>query len=146
MRETAEAWESLFRAQVAVMRRISRDPAFRTLGITEYDVLFTLSTCPDGLRLNELNDHVLLAQSSLSRLVERLVRQGLVSRTSAPGDGRGVVVRLTEAGRGLQREVGRAHVREIARVMGDALDADELAELTALTGRLREHVVTHHPL
>ena len=147
VREAAEAWESLFRAQVAVMRRLSRDPAFRRLGIKEYDVLFTLSACPGGgLRLNELNDHVLLAQSSLSRLVERLDKQGLVMRESAPEDGRGVVVRLTEAGRELQREIGRAHVREIARILDGALDSDELATLQSLTRRLREHVVANHPL
>jgi DNA-binding MarR family transcriptional regulator len=129
------------------MRRLQRDPAFRSLGISSYDVLFTLSTCEGrGLRLNELNDHVLLAQSSLSRLVERLERQGLVARESTPEDGRGVVVRLTEEGARLQREIGRAHVREIARIMGGALDAAELAQLRDLTGRVRDHVVAHHPL
>lgn len=147
VRELSETWESLFRAQVAVMRRLQRDPAFRTLGINGYDVLFTLSRCEGtGLRLNELNDHVLLAQSSLSRLVERLEKQGLVARGSAPEDGRGVVVRLTEEGARVQREVGRAHVREIARIMDGALDSDELAQLRALTGRLREHVASRHPL
>ncbi|WP_235779279.1 MarR family winged helix-turn-helix transcriptional regulator [Sinomonas notoginsengisoli] len=143
----SEAWESLFRAQVAVMRRLQRDPAFRTLGINAYDVLFTLSSCEGHcLRLNELNDHVLLAQSSLSRLVERLEKQGLVSRESTPSDGRGVVVRLTEEGARLQREIGRAHVREIGRIMGGALDAAELAELRDLTARLRAHVMGRHPL
>ncbi|MGY3566412.1 MarR family winged helix-turn-helix transcriptional regulator [Sinomonas sp. RB5] len=147
VREVSEAWESLFRAQVAVMRRLQRDPAFRTLGINSYDVLFTLSRCEGrGLRLNELNDHVLLAQSSLSRLVERLERQGLVARESAPADGRGVVVRLTEEGARVQREVGRAHVREINRIMGGALDAGDLAALRDLAARLREHVVADHPL
>ncbi|MEA5456612.1 MarR family winged helix-turn-helix transcriptional regulator [Sinomonas sp. JGH33] len=147
VRETAEAWESLFRAQVAVMRRLQSDPAFRELGIKEYDVLFTLTQCPEGgLRLNELNDHVLLAQSSLSRLVERLERKGLVTRRSAPDDGRGTLIALTEAGWETQRRIGRAHVREIARLLGGALDGGELAELTQLTARLRDHVVEHHPL
>jgi DNA-binding MarR family transcriptional regulator len=142
VREAAEAWEALFRAQVAIMRRLARDPAFGSLDIKEYDVLFTLSKCPaGGLRLNELNDHVLLAQSSLSRLVERLVKQGLVAREAAPGDGRGVVVRLTA-----EREIGRAHVREIARIFGDALTPGELAELQDLSTRLRSRVVESHPL
>lgn len=147
LREVSTAWESLFRAQVAVMRRLQRDPAFRTLGINAYDVLFTLSGCEGhGLRLNELNDHVLLAQSSLSRLVERLEKQGLVARESTPEDGRGVIVRLTEDGARLQREIGRAHVREITRIVGGALDSAELAELRDLTGRLRAHVVAQFPL
>ncbi|MDQ4502148.1 MarR family winged helix-turn-helix transcriptional regulator [Sinomonas sp. ASV322] len=147
VRETAQAWESLFRAQVAVMRRLQADPAFKELGIKEYDVLFTLTGCPEGgLRLNELNDHVLLAQSSLSRLVERLERKGLVTRRAAPDDGRGTLIALTEEGWATQKRIGRAHVREIARLLGGALDGGELAELTRLTGRLRDHVVEHHPL
>jgi DNA-binding MarR family transcriptional regulator len=147
VRDAAEAWEALFRAQVAVMRRLARDPAFGSLGIKEYDVLFTLSKCPaGGLRLNELNDHVLLAQSSLSRLVERLERQGLVTRATAPGDGRGVVVRLTAEGERVQREIGRAHVREIARIVGDALTPAELGQLRDLTSKLRLRVVDQHPL
>ncbi|MCU1547786.1 MAG: transcriptional regulator [Arthrobacter sp.] len=85
VRLAAETWESLFRAQVAVMRRLQAGPAFKRLAVNEYDVLFTLSRCPSGwLRLNELNDHVLLSQSSLSRLVERLEKRGLVERTPAP--------------------------------------------------------------
>jgi hypothetical protein len=68
VRLAAETWESLFRAQVAVMRKLQSGPAFRKLAVNEYDVLFTLSRCPSGwLRLNELNDNVLLSQSSLSR-------------------------------------------------------------------------------
>ncbi len=101
VRLAAETWESLFRAQVAVMRRLQAGPAFKGLAINEYDVLFTLSRCPSGwLRQNELNDHVLLSQSSLSRLVERLEKRGLVERMPSPDDGRGVLVRLTEAGLG----------------------------------------------
>ncbi|WP_336857289.1 MarR family winged helix-turn-helix transcriptional regulator [Sinomonas albida] len=147
VRETAEAWESLFRTQVTVMRRLQTDPAFRELGIKEYDVLFTLSGCPGGgLRLNELNNHVLLAQSSLSRLVDRLERKGLVTRRAAPEDGRGTLIALTEAGLETQRRIGRGHVREIARLFGTALDGGELAELTRLTAKLRQHVEESRPL
>ena len=122
VRLAAETWESLFRAQVAVMRRLQAGPAFKGLAINEYDVLFTLSRCPSGwLRQNELNDHVLLSQSSLSRLVERLEKRGLVERMPAPDDGRGVLVRLTEAGLELQKQIGREHVRDIAALVGPAL-------------------------
>ena len=49
VRLAAETWESLFRAQVAVMRRLQAGPAFKSLAVNEYDVLFTLSRCPSGL-------------------------------------------------------------------------------------------------
>lgn len=138
VRLAAETWESLFRTQVAVMRRLQAGPAFRKLAVNEYDVLFTLSRCPSGwLRLNELNDNVLLSQSSLSRLVERLEKRGLVDRMPAPNDGRGVLLKLTEAGRELQKEIGREHVRDIAELMTPALTAAEQKELQRLTDKLR---------
>jgi DNA-binding MarR family transcriptional regulator len=138
VRLAAETWESLFRAQVAVMRRLQSGPAFRNLAVNEYDVLFTLSRCPSGwLRLNELNDNVLLSQSSLSRLVDRLEKRGLVERTPAPDDGRGVLLRLTEEGAALQKEIGREHVRDIAELVGPALTAAEQRELLRLTEKLR---------
>ena len=134
----AETWESLFRAQVAVMRRLQSGPAFKSLAVNEYDVLFTLSRCPSGwLRLNELNDNVLLSQSSLSRLVERLEKRGLLERMPAPQDGRGVLLRLTDAGRELQKQIGREHVRDISALITPALTASEQRELLRLTEKLR---------
>jgi DNA-binding MarR family transcriptional regulator len=142
-RLAAETWESLFRAQVAVMRRLQAGKAFKNVAINEYDVLFTLSRCPSGwLRLNELNDHVLLSQSSLSRLVERLEKRGLVARMPAPDDGRGVLLKLTEEGAALQKEIGREHVRDISSLVGPALTAAEQKELQRLTDKLRESVGT----
>ncbi|MBT2595756.1 MarR family winged helix-turn-helix transcriptional regulator [Arthrobacter sp. ISL-72] len=141
VRLAAETWESLFRAQVAVMRRLQSAPAFKTLPVNEYDVLFTLSRCPTGwLRLNELNDNVLLSQSSLSRLVERLEKRGLVERMPAPQDGRGVLLKLTDAGRELQKQIGREHVRDISELLTPALTPAEQRELLRLTEKLRGSV------
>jgi DNA-binding MarR family transcriptional regulator len=141
VRLAAETWESLFRAQVAVMRKLQSGPAFRTMPLNEYDVLFTLSRCPSGwLRLNELNDHILLSQSSLSRLVERLEKRGLIERMPAPDDGRGILLKLTEAGSELQKQIGRLHVRDIAAVLTPALTAAEQLELLRLTEKLRRAV------
>lgn len=143
IRLAAETWESLFRAQVAVMRRLQAGPAFRKVALNEYDVLFTLSRCPSGwLRLNELNDNVLLSQSSLSRLVERLEKRGLVVRMAAPNDGRGVLLKLTDEGAALQKEIGREHVRDISSLVGPALTAAEQKELQRLTEKLRHSVGT----
>lgn len=141
VRLAAETWESLFRAQVAVMRKLQSGPAFKTMPLNEYDVLFTLSRCPSGwLRLNELNDHILLSQSSLSRLVERLEKRGLIERMPAPDDGRGILLKLTEAGSELQKQIGRLHVRDIAAVLTPALTAAEQLELLRLTEKLRRAV------
>ena len=144
VRLAAETWEALFRAQVAVMRRLQSGPAFKALAVNEYDVLFTLSRCPSGwLRLNELNDNVLLSQSSLSRLVERLEKRGLLERMPAPQDGRGVLLKLTDAGRDLQKQIGREHVRDISALITPALTPGEQRELLRLTEKLRDSVSGH---
>ncbi|NYI57618.1 MarR family winged helix-turn-helix transcriptional regulator [Cellulomonas soli] len=137
-REAAEAWESLFRAQVALMRRFQRTDVWGDLSIREYDVLFTLAGCPGRTaRLRELAESSLLTQPSLSRLVERLERDGLVRRGPVEGDARGVAVTLTADGERVQREIGRRHVRTIRALVGGALDAQELATLRALSDKLR---------
>ncbi|SME98187.1 DNA-binding MarR family transcriptional regulator [Cellulosimicrobium cellulans J34] len=137
-RRAVQTWESLFRAQVTIMRRLQSDPVWDGVTLREYDVLFSLTKGPDaGMRLRDLNELILLSQPSLSRMVDRLASRGLVERRSAPDDARGTVVRLTPAGAQVQRSVGRAHARAIATYVGGALDDDELATLQDLLERLR---------
>ena len=139
VRTTAQAWESLFRAQVAVMRRLQGLPEFRKLSIREYDVLFNLSRCPTGWsRLNVLNEALLISQPSLSRMVERLEAKGLLQRRPAEQDQRGIELSLTEAGRELQRAIGREHVRHLHEMIAPALSTEEFDQLRALTDKLRD--------
>ena len=102
----------------------------------EYDVLYTLSKCPDPIRLSELNRHVLLSQPALSRMVDRLADRGLVSRSTDPSDGRGVRLALTEEGLAVQRRIGRRHGRAVARAMLTGLTPAELRQLEELCGKL----------
>jgi DNA-binding MarR family transcriptional regulator len=139
VRTTAQAWESLFRTQVAVMRRLQGLPEFRKLSTREYDVLFNLSRCPTGWsRLNELNEALLISQPSLSRMVERLEAKGLLQRRPAEQDQRGIEISLTEEGRELQRAIGREHVRHLHEMIAPALSAEEFGQLQSLTEKLRD--------
>lgn len=141
-REASDAWESLFRTQVTVLRLLQEDDVWDEVSLREYDVLFALAGAPEHtLRQRDLQDASLLSQPSLSRLVDRLAGAGLVERRPVPGDGRGVAVQLTDEGSRVQRSVGRRHVRSIDRLVGAALDADELATLRGLLDRLREGAV-----
>ncbi|WP_341393697.1 MarR family winged helix-turn-helix transcriptional regulator [Arthrobacter sp. G119Y2] len=137
VRQAAETWESLFRTQVGVMRRLQKDPAFKELTMREYDVLFNLTRCPTGwTRLNELNEHLLISQPSLSRMVERMEAKGLLQRRPAENDQRGVELALTDAGRDLQRRLGRAHVQGIHELLSPALSSEELLQLKSLTDKV----------
>lgn len=135
------AWESLFRAQVTVIRELNHEFPNDELSFNEYDVLFNLSR-QDGrrLRIRDLNRHLLLTQPSVSRMVDRLVSRGLVRKESDPGDGRGTFVYLTESGFSLFRKVAVAHADSITRHVGGALSQEELKQLTVLTAKLRASV------
>jgi DNA-binding MarR family transcriptional regulator len=79
-----EAWEALFRAQATIGRELAAGGVWAGLVPGEYGVLYALSTAPDGLRLTDLGEDVLLTQSGMSRLVGRLEARGLVRRVNDP--------------------------------------------------------------
>ncbi|MGC5629172.1 MarR family winged helix-turn-helix transcriptional regulator [Georgenia sp. Z1344] len=137
MRLTSTTWEALLRAEVSLMRTYEASGDFHPLSKTEYDVLFILASAPDhSLRMRDLNEQVLMAQPSLSRMADRLGRKGFLRRTPAINDARGTNLVLTEAGLAMQREIGRRHVRTIHSTMS-VLDDDELLELRRLLRKVR---------
>src|SRR5690554_3793953 len=133
-----DAWEALFRAQVTVMRQLHAEFPESQLRLTEYDVLFNLSRQPERrLRIRDLNDQMLISQPSVSRMVDRLVARGLVTKAGDPDDARGIIVQLTDAGFSLFRRVAASHMNSIAARVGGSLDEDELRELNRLCTKLR---------
>ena len=135
------AWESLFRAQVAVMRTLAAEFPTRDISFNEYDVLFNLSRQPNReLRLRDLNKHVLLTQPSVSRLVDRLVARGLVAKEPEPSDARGTVIRLTDTGYDMFRRVAVDHMKTITSRVGGRLTPEELETLVELCDKLRDSV------
>jgi DNA-binding MarR family transcriptional regulator len=131
-----DAWEALLSAHAAVMKKFAAEEIWAEVSMREYDVLYTLAKCPEPIRISELHRHVLLSQPALSRMVDRLVRRGLIDREPDPADGRGVRLSLTSAGRAVQRQVGRQHARSVARGMTARLSRGELAQLEAICLKL----------
>jgi DNA-binding MarR family transcriptional regulator len=133
-----DAWESLFRAQVSVLRQLNAEFPTSELSLNEYDVLFNLSKHEGRrLRIRDLNRHLLLTQPSVSRLVDRLVAEGFVIKLPDPADGRGTIVQLTDDGYAMFRRVAIEHAKSISNRVGGVLNRDELRQLTALTEKLR---------
>ena len=131
-----DAWEALLSAHAGLMKQFAAQDIWQDLSMREYDVLYTLSKCPAPERMGELNRHLLLSQPALSRMVDRLVDRGLVQRQTDPADGRGVLLALTDAGRALQRRIGRQHARGVARAMTAELTPGELRQLEAICLKL----------
>jgi len=121
--EEESVWRTLARVIVVLPRLLDAD-LLRQQGLTlsEYHVLMALSES-DGcaLRMSELADQVMLSVSGLTRLIERLTRQGLVERVTAEADRRGQVAVLTEVGRERLVRAWPAHLESVRRTVFDNL-------------------------
>ena len=133
-----QAWESLMTAHSALMSVFGAEGMWGEVSMREYDVLYTLSKHPDPMRICEIQSGVLLSQPALSRMVDRLEHRGLLSRQQDPEDRRAMRISLTEAGADLQRRVGLAHAKSVAREVGGALEPEELHELGRLCAKLAQ--------
>ncbi|MGI8558306.1 MAG: MarR family winged helix-turn-helix transcriptional regulator [Solirubrobacteraceae bacterium] len=108
------AWRGLLRAHAALVKVLDGElEAAHDLPLSSYEVLLTLEQ--QQLRMCDLAESVLLSRSGLTRLIDRLERDGLVERRSCEDDARGAYAVLTTAGRaklGAARETHLAGVRE----------------------------------
>jgi len=109
------AWRAFLDAQASLLRRLGADLVKEEdITLADYDVLVQLSFARDGrLRMNELSDRVRLSPSGLTRLVDRLVRRGLVKRGRCASDRRGSFAILTAAGKVRLRHASPVHLRGI---------------------------------
>jgi DNA-binding MarR family transcriptional regulator len=132
LRIANEAWEALFRAQATIGRELADGDVWGDLAPREYGVLYALSAAPEGLRISELLDDVLLTQPGMSRLIARLEARGLIERADDPDDRRACRVHLTQSGVCAQREIGLAHARHVAEAMTRSLTREQLVQLRDL--------------
>ncbi|GGP74969.1 MarR family transcriptional regulator [Streptomyces variabilis] len=113
--DSIELWSqlSVLVAEVgtALDRRLSED---YELGLTDFLALRALANGdPSGMRMNELAQLLGLNQSSATRVVQRLESRSLAEKGAHATDRRGVVVRVTDAGRDLAAEIGGLFRREV---------------------------------
>ncbi|WP_298041366.1 MarR family winged helix-turn-helix transcriptional regulator [uncultured Microbacterium sp.] len=132
-----DAWEGLFRAQHELLNAMSADFEGTPITQAEYDVLLTVTRSPQmTARLRDVTANMLISQPSVSRLVDRMVSRGLLTKCPDPDDGRGSLLTATDAGARGFREVAMAHSRSIVDRMSP-LNEDELRTLRTLTDKLR---------
>jgi DNA-binding MarR family transcriptional regulator len=115
-------WRAIAASHAAANVALERELARLGLGVSEFEVLDRLSESREHkFRAQELADAVHLSQSALSRLIDRLVKNGLVERCSCGEDRRGIYVLLTEAGLRRHAEAAPVHREVLARVIHPAL-------------------------
>jgi DNA-binding MarR family transcriptional regulator len=138
--EELAIWRSLQRAQVTIMRKIEAELLERhDLPLASFDVLQQLAQTPrQRLRMNDLADQVLLSRSGLTRLVDRLEREGLVERHACPSDARGLFAVLTGSGRRRLEGATPTYHECIRECFLDRIGADELRQVAATASKLAE--------
>jgi DNA-binding MarR family transcriptional regulator len=132
------AWIGLMRAQRRALSAIEND--FKAAGLPPlgwYDVLWELVNAEDGrLRPFEIEARTLLAQYNLSRLIDRLEKEGLVRREAFDEDARGCWVVVTDSGRAMRARMWETYAPSIARHVGAKLSEAEASELASLLSRI----------
>lgn len=124
------AWRSLLRAHASLMRELATDLAMKTrLPLGDFEVLAVLAAAGGELRMTDLASQAFSSRSATSRRVDRMVEEGLVERKSSDSDGRGVVVRLTEAGMARLVETVPVHLKGVSKLFLERLDDQDLAVL-----------------
>jgi DNA-binding MarR family transcriptional regulator len=133
------AWRGFLRVHSALVKALDAElEAAHGLPLSSYEVLIHLQAAPGRrLRTAELADHALLSRSGMTRLVDRLEREGLLERTTCPSDRRGCFAVLTEAGEALLAGARPTHLEGVRRSFLRHFDETELARLAALWERLR---------
>ena len=129
-RRGLEAWRALLEAHATLMRQLQTDLVNKTgLDLNDFDVISQLAQAGGALRMTELAARAFSSRSGLTRRIDRLVEEGLVSRTTADADARGVVVTLTDAGAARVSETVPVHLRRVTELFMAKLDNKELAVL-----------------
>lgn len=133
-----DAWRTFLRAHATVVRALEAELlAEHDLPLASYDVLVQLSESPDQrLRMTELADRVLLSRSGLTRLADRLEREGLLRREACPSDARGTLAVLTDAGLRRLRQAWPTHLRGVQQHVTGRLTSEEIRQLSGLMGKL----------
>ena len=135
--DVSETWGALLKVHAALVPRLDRElQDAHGLPLTWYDVLLELNSAPDRrLTMGQLGEVAAVSRTRVSRVVDELVRAGLVARETNPEDGRSAFAALTPAGRTALRKAAPTYLAAVQREFADHLTARE-AEV--LAGALRK--------
>jgi len=132
------AWRLFIKAHAKIIENIEQDLAEqKRVPLTTYDVLIALFEAPEHkLRFGELNRKVVLSKSGLTRLVDRLERDGLIQRERSDEDRRGAYAVLTEEGETQLRKAWPVYARGIKQYFAKSLSEAEVQSIIGSFGAM----------
>jgi DNA-binding MarR family transcriptional regulator len=139
-REELGAYFALVTAGDLVQRAVASQLAEHELTPLQFSVLARLLDAVDGLRMSDLAEELVVSRSGLTYQITQLEKAKLVERASASADNRGVVARLTEAGRDRVLETFPGHVGLVRQNLLDLLAPDEVTTLRTTLEKVVAHL------
>ncbi len=132
------AWRGFLRVHAALERELDAELVARHgLPLSSYEVLLTVADAPDErMRMSEIADSVLLSRSGVTRLVDRLERDGLVERIPCEDDARGQYAVLTPSGRDAFDAARATHLAGVRRRFLERFEAGELEGMAGVWERI----------
>jgi DNA-binding MarR family transcriptional regulator len=132
------AWRGMLRVHAALTKALDAQlDAEHGLPLSSYEVLMFLADAPgQKMRMSELAQSILLSRSGLTRLVDRLERDGLLCRESCDHDARGAFAKLTPAGAEKLTAARATHLAGVRALFLEHLAAEDLERLSSLWERV----------
>lgn len=132
------AWRGMLRAHAALAKALDAQlEAAHGLQLSSYEVLTYLADAEnERMRMCDLASSILLSRSGLTRLVDRLQREGLLERVACSDDARGAFAKLTPAGREKLAAARETHLAGVRAMFVDLFSVEELDALGHLWDRI----------
>ncbi|HEX7814447.1 MarR family winged helix-turn-helix transcriptional regulator [Dyella sp.] len=135
-----DLWFSFVRSHRALIREIERRLAQAGLpAYAWYDALWGVESGKGGTRrMHELADALVIERYNLTRLVDRLEQEGLVTRARSPQDGRAAYVTITDAGRALRKRMWKIYESAVAELFLTQFDVTAQHDVSQALDRAAE--------
>jgi DNA-binding MarR family transcriptional regulator len=136
------AWRTFLKAHTAIISLIERDLVVaKRPPLSTYDVLIELYEAPEHrLRMHELAERVVLSRSGLTRLVDRLEAEGLLTRDRCGTDRRGAYAVITKQGIEALQLIWPIYAKGIAEYFAQWLTLEEAQLLESALGRILQAI------
>lgn len=145
--EQQHAWRAYIMGTQLLLDRLDRDlRAEFGISMTEYEILVRLSESPGRrMRMALLADALCHSRSRVTHTVARMEKAGLLDRSAAMDDGRGVEAVMTEEGYALLVEAAPGHVEGVRRNLVDIADPDDYDAMGRVMNQVSDRLLAGLP-
>ena len=107
--------------------------------LPQFDVLAALDHHPDGLRMSELSNFLMVSNGNVTGIANRLVEEGLVTRRTGEDDARVQILSLTYTGKQQFTSIAAKHAAWVDEILSP-LDDQKMQEITTMLDQIQRRV------